>query len=141
MLSLCSLFALLRKLVYQDSKLVIFDIFNHNNTAKFFDAFIARACITGHEISCLTKEFASSLCAITGWSEPEFHDIDLRWHFESEQHIGNFLALLLANKPLFSEIDSMEATKKHLGICEADKGFILNWPMTMMLSSPLRGYQ
>ncbi|WP_167458886.1 class I SAM-dependent methyltransferase [Pseudomonas wadenswilerensis] len=130
-----------RRLVHGNSRMAIFDIFSHNRTARFFDGFVARSCVTGHEVSYLSKDFATSLCANTGWREPEFHDIDLKWSFENEQHLGRFLGLLLANKASFSEADSVAAAKHYLGVRDTDDGLSLDWPMTMMTSSALPGYE
>ncbi|WP_065823439.1 class I SAM-dependent methyltransferase [Photorhabdus australis] len=123
-----------RQLVIAHAKMVIFDIFSHNDTAYFFDAFVSRVCVTGHEVAFLSKAFAESLCARTGWCSPVFHDIPLRWRFDSEEKLGGFLALLLANQPRYSAKDSLNAAYKYLGVHETVHGVELDWPMTVMVA-------
>jgi arsenite methyltransferase len=123
-----------RKIAAPKAKLVIFDIFSCSDTALFFDAFVARACITGHEVSFLNKAFATSLCAISGWKPPIFVDIPLRWRFSDENSIGIFLSKLLSNKDSYSPADSLVAAQRYLGVQSTSTGFELNWPMTVMIS-------
>ncbi|TCT16648.1 hypothetical protein EDC51_104201 [Bibersteinia trehalosi] len=111
----------------------IFDIFTHNNTAKFFDAFISKVCITGHEVAFLTKEFADSLCHLTGWGVPKFHDISLRWVFHHEKEMIEFLYLLLGIDESTSEQETLNAVKKYLGITYYGNKIYLNWDMTLMI--------
>lgn len=117
-----------------NAKLFVFDIFSHNKTSKFFDSFIARSCITGHEVSFLTKEFSKSLCFITGWKEPSFFDYSLKWTFSSELQIGQFLFYLLGIKEEYSIEEILNETRKYLTIDTTENGFILNWDMTLMVS-------
>ncbi|MCP4117558.1 MAG: class I SAM-dependent methyltransferase [Desulfobacteraceae bacterium] len=116
------------------AKLVVFDIFSPSSTARFFDSFIARTCTTGHEVSFLTKEFANSLCKVTGWERPEYIDIPLRWQFSSLDDIGAFLSLLLSSKEKYTKEDFIDAAKNILGIIKIGDQYYLNWPMTIMIS-------
>lgn len=116
-----------------EAKCVIFDIFAGSTTAKFFDSYIAQACTTGHEVSFLSKDFAESLCINTGWGKPTLVDIPLKWKFKAEQDIGEFISLLLSNKPDYSSQDTLKEAKRILGVEEIDNHFYLNWPMTLMI--------
>lgn len=118
----------------QGAKCVIFDIFSGSNTAKFFDSFVARACTTAHEVSFLSNEFVRSLCHTTGWSEPTLIEVPLQWKFVTEGDVGQFLGLLLANKPEYTSEDTLKSAKEILGIETRSDGVYLNWPMTLMIS-------
>ena len=120
-----------------NAKLVIFDIFTGSSVAEFFDYFVSRACTTGHEVSFLSKEYASSLCHVSGWKEPELIDIPLKWQFNNKEEIGVFLSILLSNKPEYSYQNTLNAAEKILGIKENKNGVILNWPMTLMVTERL----
>ena len=115
------------------AKLVIFDIFSHSKTANFFDSFVSRSCITGHDVAFFSKEFATSLSIISGWGQPKYIDIPLRWKFSKERDIGVFLATLLAGKNEYKIEDYMQAAYDFLGYFKLKKHYYLNWPMTMML--------
>lgn len=117
-----------------NTRLYIFDIFSHNNTSKFFDAFVASNCITGHEVSFLSKNFASSLCKITGWNPPEFIDIPLRWKFNDEKELGDFIHLLLGINDNTSIFEIISAVKEHLGIYYLNNKICVNWEMTLMIT-------
>ncbi|MGL6314512.1 class I SAM-dependent methyltransferase [Vibrio sp. WXL103] len=117
-----------------DARCVIFDIFTGSSTAKFFDQFVAQTCTTGHEVSFLSKEFATSLCLNTGWQAPEFIDIPLRWKFNRKSDIGVFISQLLSTKPGVTIEDTTGIAEAILGIEYIDGSFYLNWPMTLMIS-------
>lgn len=90
---------------------------------------------TGHEVSFLSKEFATSLCKTTGWEAPSFVDVALQWHFETKEDIGKFLSLLHSNKPEFSSTDSLLEAEAILGVKKTPRGWALNWPMTVMMTT------
>src|SRR5579862_23718 len=50
------------QLLKPGGRLVISDVFAGSNLAKHFDLEVAKYCVTGHEVSFLSKEFADSLC-------------------------------------------------------------------------------
>ena len=64
------------EVVRSGGRMVIADIFAGTPLARYFDSFIARSCSTGHEVAFLSKEFADSLCALTGWAPPKIHDMN-----------------------------------------------------------------
>jgi SAM-dependent methyltransferase len=130
--------ATLRHLAKNSSKgtrLVICDIFAGTTLSAYFDTHVAITCTTGHEVSFLSKEFATSLCQTTGWEVPSFIDVALQWHFETKEDIGKFLSLLHSNKPEFSSQDSLAVAEDILGIKKTPRGWALNWPMTVMITS------
>lgn len=116
------------------ARMVIFDIFANTKLADYFDEHVALTCTTGHEVSFLSKGFARSLCLTTGWSEPEFIDIQLQWHFDNKTAIGEFLSLLHSNKPEYSAEDSLKDAERLLGVKRVADGYHLHWPMTLMVT-------
>lgn len=114
------------------ARCLIFDIFSGSPVAEYFDCFVAEACTTGHEVSFLSKSFARSMCKLSGWGEPNFIDIPLRWHFKEKEHIGEFLNQLLSNKPEYTADITMTIVEEILGVFKTDSGWCLNWPMTLM---------
>lgn len=116
-------------------RLVIADIFSGTPLARYFDSFIARSCNTGHEVAFLSKEFAESLCALTGWGKPVFYEEITPWEFERREDIGRFLQLLFSAKPEYSAEDCFAAANEHLSVSETASGWALMWPMTVMTAS------
>lgn len=116
-------------------RLVIADIFAGTPLARYFDAFIARSCSTGHEVAFLSREFAESLCELTGWAPPVFHEVVTPWEFARKEEIGHFLHLLFSAKPGYSPQDCLEAADHFLSVTETGSGWALMWPMTVMTST------
>ena len=130
------------KLFHQYSKpyarLLVFDVFANTRLADYFDEHVATTCTTGHEVSFLSKKFAKSLCYITGWSEPDFVDIHLQWHFSTKKDIGVFLSLLHSNKPECPPSESLKEAEKLLGVKKVHSGYDLYWPMTLMTATCIK---
>lgn len=127
----------LRNLAYcsaDKAQLYIFDIFSSTSVARFFDSFVARACTTGHEVSFLSREYAQSLCYVTGWKEPRFVDIPLQWEFDSSEDIGVFLSMMLSIKSEYTSSDVEKIAIDTLGAEVREGKFYLNWPMTLLIS-------
>lgn len=120
-------------------RLVIADIFAGTPLARYFDGFIARSCTTGHEVSFLSYEFAESICLISGWGKPVFHEVVTPWEFTRREDIGAFLKLLFSAKPNYSEQDCLDAADDYLSVSETSGGWALMWPMTVMIA--IRPYQ
>ncbi|WP_019934691.1 class I SAM-dependent methyltransferase [Oceanimonas smirnovii] len=114
------------------ARCLIFDIFSGSAVAEYFDNFVAEACTTGHEVSFLSKGFARSMCKLSGWGEPHFVEIPLRWHFKEKEHIGVFLNQLLSNKEEYTSDITMGMAERILGVFKTENGWCLNWPMTLM---------
>lgn len=94
--------------------MIIADIFAGTPLARYFDGFIARSCTTEHEVSFLSPEFAESLCLLSGWGRPEFHEVITPWEFAKREDIGIFLKLLFSAKPNYSEEDCLDAADRYL---------------------------
>jgi SAM-dependent methyltransferase len=122
----------LRRYAKDDGRLVIYDIFAGQRTAQYFDAFVARSCCTGHEVSYFSVEYATTLCEMTGWGKPQFTEVTVPWEFEDTQQIGHFLSLLHAVTDGYSESDCLAAAEEHLGISTTSSGYALMWPMMVM---------
>jgi SAM-dependent methyltransferase len=118
-------------------RFVIADIFAGTRLAAYFDDFIARSCCTGHEVAFLSREFATSLCALTGWEEPRFTDVTTRWRFRTKADLGHFLWLLFSATEAFSDDDCLMAAERHLDVVADGKGIALLWPMTVMETTRL----
>uniref|UniRef100_E6PPB5 Methyltransferase domain-containing protein n=1 Tax=mine drainage metagenome TaxID=410659 RepID=E6PPB5_9ZZZZ len=115
-------------------RLVITDIFAGTALARYFDSFIARSCVTGHEVSFLSQEFATSLCGLTGWDQPTFYDNTAQWRFADRRHLGKFLRLLFSAKPHYTDEDCLEGVREFLTIQDLDGGCTLFWPMTTLVA-------
>ena len=122
----------LRRYAKDDGRLVIYDIFSGQRTAQYFDSFVARSCCTGHEVAYFSKEYATTLCEMTGWGTPQFTEVTVPWEFEETKQIGHFLSLLHAVTDGYSEDDCLAAAEEHLGISTTSSGYALMWPMTIM---------
>jgi len=127
-----SAFARFADVVRPGGRLVIADIFAGTRLARYFDSFIARSCCTGHEVAFLSREFAESLCALTGWGRPAFHEVITPWEFAERDDIGRFLHLLFAAKDEYSPQDCLEAADRFLSVTPTASGWALMWPMTVM---------
>lgn len=118
-------------------RLVIYDIFAGTRLAQYFDAFVARSCCTGHEVAFLSREFAESLCELTGWTSPRFREVIVPWEFDDRKQIGEFLRLLFAATDDYSEKDCLVAAEEYLGVSPTRTGCALMWPMTIMTARRL----
>ena len=85
-------FQILSQYAKPGARLVICDVLAGSLLAQYFDAHVAQACTTGHEVSFLSRSFAESLCYLTGWQQPVFRDLHLQWHFATREDIGVFLS-------------------------------------------------
>ncbi|WP_249692274.1 methyltransferase domain-containing protein [Stappia sp. WLB 29] len=129
-----SAFTRFAQVVRPGGRLVINDIFAGTPLARYFDAFIARSCSTGHEVAYLSHEFAESLCQLTGWGAPVFHEMVTPWEFRKREDIGRFLQLLFSAKPEYTAEDCLAAADRHLSISQTTSGWALMWPMTVMVA-------
>jgi arsenite methyltransferase len=130
-----SAFRRMSQLVRPSGRLVIADIFAGTQLARYFDTFIARSCVTGHEVSYLSREFAASLCSLTGWDEPEFHEVITPWEFAERADIGRFLHLLFSAREGFSPEHCLDAADRLLSVTPTASGWALMWPMTVMVAT------
>lgn len=122
-------------------RLVVADIFAGTPLARYFDGFIAHSCTTGHEVAFLSREFAESLCMISGWGRsPTFREVVTPWEFATRDQIGHFLQLLFSAKPNYTVDDCLAAADEYLSVSETASGWALMWPMTVMtVIRPNRG--
>lgn len=116
------------------ARLVISDIFAGTQLARYFDGFVARSCATGHEVAYLSREFAETLCYLTGWGVPDFHEVIIPWEFDELAEIGEFLRLLFAATQEYSAEDCLGAAETYLSISTSRSGYVLMWPTTLMVS-------
>jgi SAM-dependent methyltransferase len=129
-----SAFTRFAQIVRPGGRLVIADIFAGTRLATYFDGFIARSCCTGHEVAFLSREFAESLCDLTGWRSPRFHDVITPWEFSEREQIGQFLHLLFSAKDAYSPQDCLDAADRYLSVTPTAAGWALMWPMTVMVA-------
>ena len=116
-------------------RLVIADIFAGTRLARYFDSVIARTCCTGHEVAFLSREFAESLCAMTGWNTPTFHDVTTPWEFDHREDIGHFLHLLFSARDEITPEECLGAADRFLSVTPTASGWALMWPMTVMITT------
>lgn len=128
-------FARIADLVRPGGRLVIADVFAGTQLARYFDSIIARTCCTGHEVAFLSREFAESLCALTGFGEPTFHEVTTPWEFAEREDVGRFLALLFSAKDGVTAQECLEAAERFLTVTPTWSGWALQWPMTVMTAT------
>lgn len=112
--------------------MIIGDVFAGSKLAQHFDDKVAKYCVTGHEVSFLSREYTESLCQLVGFQKPEFFDFDARWEFERKEDIGNFLYKLHAMTKTTPE-ECLHGAEEILGVSEKEGKFYLSWPMTMVI--------
>lgn len=120
----------------QNTRLLILDTFGDVSTTKYFDDFVSKASLIGHECAHLNRVFAKSLCLISGWKEPVFRNVKFKWKFSSENEMVKFLYSLHDIAPEYSEQDVLDAVNQYLGYSKEANEVTLNWPMTLMETSP-----
>ncbi|WP_159587274.1 class I SAM-dependent methyltransferase [Chelativorans xinjiangense] len=128
-------FGRLSECVRPGGRMVIADIFAGTQLARYFDSVIARTCCTGHEVAFLSREFAESLCALTGWNTPSFHDVTTPWEFDRREDIGHFLHLLFSAKDGITPDECLDAADRFLSVTLTSSGWALMWPMTVMTTT------
>ncbi len=114
-------------------RLVIGDVFAGSDLAEHFDDRVAKFCITGHEVSFLSRAYTESVCFLTGFEKPEFHDFNAKWVFEKKEDIGTFLYKLHAMTKTTPE-ECLRGAEEILGVIEENGKHYLNWPMTMVVT-------
>jgi arsenite methyltransferase len=117
-------------------RLVISDVFAGSDLAKHFDLEVAKYCVTGHEVSFLSKEFTDSLCHLSGFQKPEFHDALITWKFARKEDIGHFLYKIHAMIKTTPE-SCLKNAERILGIKYKNGFYHLNWPLTVAISYKL----
>ena len=121
------------RILKKGGRLVIADVFQGSKLAKHFDDKVAKYCITGHEVSFLSKEFTESLCFLTGFEKPKFYDLNIKWKFKNKNDIGIFLYKLHAMTKTTPE-ECLRGAEKILGIKKINEDYYLNWPMTLFIT-------
>jgi len=119
-----------------NGKLVLCDVFQGSKLAKHFDAYVARYCVTGHEVKFLSEDFTKSLCYLAGFDERNvsIRDLPQKWIFNSEHDLGKFVNDIHAITLLpGTDEERIEQTVKScrdvLGIDFSDGKYKLNWPI------------
>lgn len=122
-------------------KAVICDVFQGSPLARHFDSFVARYCISGHEVKFLSEEFARTICLLAGFKENNIKIIDLpiKWYFDSEEAVGDFIyklhALTFITGSKSQKIKKVYASCFDLlGINKIDNKYELNWPMKVIVA-------
>jgi len=114
-------------------RLVIADVFQGSSLARHFDDKVAKYCITGHEVSFLSRDFADSLCFLVDFEKPKFYDINLHWKFNERTDIGLFLYKLHAMTKTTAE-NCLKGAEEILGVEKKGQFYCLNWPMTILIT-------
>lgn len=121
------------RVLKKDGRLVIADVFQGSKLAKHFDNMVAKYCITGHEVSFLSREFADSLCFLCKFEKPIFYDLNIQWKFKEKKEIGEFLYKLHAMTRTSQE-NCLKGAEEILGIKRKGDFYYLNWPMTILIT-------
>ena len=126
---------MIKKILKENGRVVICDVFTGSKLAKHFDDRVAKYCVTGHEVAFWTREFAETICFLNGFEKPKFYDLNIKWKFKEKQDIGRFLYKLHAMTKT-SEKEVLKGAEKILGIRKNKKSglYELNWPMTLFIT-------
>ena len=124
------------RVLKKNGRLVIVDVLQGSKLAKHFDEKVAKYCVSGHEVSFLTKEFTKSLCFLSKFGEPEFFDLDVKWKFNQKEDIGKFLYKLHAMTKCSYE-ECLKGAEELLGVKEKNGLFYLDWPLTVVIIEKL----
>jgi arsenite methyltransferase len=120
-------------LLKSGGRLVVADVFTGSNLAKHFDLEVAKYCLTGHEVSFLSKEYADSICFLSGFETPNFYDTVLQWKFGTKEELGKFLYNLHAMVKTTLE-ECYKKAEEILGIEYKNGHYCLNWPLTVLVT-------
>jgi ubiquinone/menaquinone biosynthesis C-methylase UbiE len=119
------------RLLKSGGRVVISDVFFGSSLSRHFDMEVAKYCVTGHEVAFLSKEFADSLCYITGFEKPQFRDVVIQWRFKTRDDVGLFLYKIHAMTKS-SPKECLKSAEAILGVEEKNGMYCLNWPLTVM---------
>jgi len=119
------------KLLKNQGRLLICDPFHGSNFAKYFDTEVARFSITGHEVAFLTKEFCSSLCYLSGFTPPLFHELDVVWRFASLPELSSFLYKIHGMTKTTVQ-ECYDKAKQLLRIEKCDDFYVVHLDITIM---------
>ena len=110
---------------------IIIDVFSDSKLAKHFDERVSKYCITGHEVAFWTKEYAESICYLSGFENPVIKKLNVKWIFDTREDIGKFLYKLHAMTKTNPK-ECLIGAEKILGVIERKGKFELNWPMGLI---------
>jgi arsenite methyltransferase len=121
------------KFLKNGGRLVISDVFTGSDLAKHFDLEVAKYCVTGHEVSFLSEEFADSLCFLAGFQKPQFTKRTIQWQFSSKENLGLFLYKIHAMVKTTPQ-NCYKKAESILGIEHKNGLYCLNWPLTILMT-------
>jgi arsenite methyltransferase len=121
----------LHSLLKSGGRVIISDVFAGTNLAQHFDLIVAKYCSTGHEVSFLTREFADSLCYLTGFENPTFCDVKIPINFKRREDIGYFIYKIHAMIGITPE-KCLKYVADFLDIEYKDGIYTLIWPHTVL---------
>lgn len=120
----------------KEGTLILCDVFQGSKLAKHFDGPVSGYCITGHDVNFLSEEYAKTLLIKTKFKKIKIIDLNIKWFFEKEEEIGEFIhdlhAMTLIGKNPYKKV--LEGCKKILGVEKTKEGFALNWPMKALVA-------
>lgn len=123
----------MKRILKENGRVVIADVLVGSKLARHFDDKVAKYCITGHEVSFLSKEYIESLCYLCGFAKPEFYEVNLKWKFDKKSEIGVFLHKLHAMTTATPE-ECLKGAEKILGITKKKGSYYLQWPLMVFVT-------
>lgn len=125
------------RILKKKGRLVIGDVWTSTRLADYFDRHVAKHCATGHEVAFWSDGFTTTLCQISGFSDPVIYDLPLQWTFEKREDIGDFIYKFHAMTSTTAD-DCLSAAQELLGIEEHQDGtFRLHWPMKIFIAEKI----
>lgn len=126
----------LSKILKKEARVVIADVFSGSALAKHFDDKVAKYGLAGHEVAFWSREYAESLCYLSGFAKPRFYDLNITWRFKKKEDIGLFLYKLHGMTKTTPK-NCLKGAEEILGIEKKEGIYCLNWPMTLFVTKKL----
>lgn len=121
-----------KRILKNDGKIIICDVFEDSKLAKHFDERVDKYCVTGHKVEFWTDKMAKELCEDVGFSEPSIVDLDIKWVFDSKEDVGDFLYKIHAMTKTTKE-ECLKGAEEILGVEKIGSRYELNWPMKAII--------
>src|SRR3989344_3972726 len=122
-----------KRVLKKDGRIIIVDVFSDSKLAKHFDEQVAKYCVTGHEVSFWSREYAESICFLAGLEKPRFYVLNQKWKFKTKEDIGIFLYKTHAMTKTTPE-ECLKGAERILGVEKRSNLYELNWPMTLFVT-------
>ena len=120
------------KILKDDGKIVIADVFSGSKLAKHFDEKVDKYCATGHKVEFWNDKMVKELCKKANFQDVIIKELDIKWKFKTKEDVGIFLYKIHAMIKTTSE-ECLKGAEEILGIEKQGNLYCLNWPMKLFV--------